>query len=114
MYKISARQILIIALISGVFAATTVALFDRISNRLQPIGAAFSDKAPAGISDPATAPDETNNIEIYRAVAPGVVNINSTSYGRNFLGFVEPQQVSGSGSVIDQDGDILTNYHVVE
>lgn len=114
MYRVSAKQILIIALISGIFAASGVAVFDRIYNRLQPTGAAYSDKAPAGIMDPATAPDETNNIEIYRAVAPGVVNINSTSYARDFFGFVEPQEGSGSGSVIDQDGNILTNYHVVE
>jgi S1-C subfamily serine protease len=114
MYKISARQILIIALVSGIFAATTVAILDRISSRFQPSGSAFSEKAPAGITDPAVATDEQNNIEIYRAVAPGVVNINSTSYSRDFFGFVEPQEGSGSGSIIDQDGDILTNYHVIE
>jgi len=114
MYRVSARQILIIALISGLFAATGVAVFDRFANRLQPVGSAFSESAPAGITDPATAPDETNNIEIYRAVAPGVVNINSTSYARDFFGFVEPQEGSGSGSIVDQEGDILTNYHVIE
>ena len=114
MYKISARQILVIALVSAIFAATAVAVLDRISNRLQPSGWALSDKAPAGISDPATATDETNNIEIYRSVAPGVVNISSTSYARDFFGFVEPQEGSGSGSIIDADGDIVTNFHVVE
>jgi S1-C subfamily serine protease len=31
-----------------------------------------------------------------------------------FFGFVEPQEGSGSGSVIDQEGNILTNYHVIE
>jgi putative serine protease PepD len=114
MYKLSARQILVIALISGIFAATAVALFDRVSSRLQPSGAAFTENAPAGITDPATATDENNNIEIYRAVAPGVVNISSTSYARDFFGFVEPQEGSGSGSILDQEGNILTNYHVVE
>jgi S1-C subfamily serine protease len=114
MYKLSARQILIIALISGIFAAATVAVIDRTYSRLQPSGSAFSEKAPAGVTDPAMATDEQNNIEIYRAVSPGVVNISSTSYSRDFFGFVEPQEGSGSGSILDQEGDILTNYHVIE
>jgi S1-C subfamily serine protease len=114
MYKLSARQILVIALISGFFAAAGVAVFDRIANRLQPSSSAFSEKAPAGIADPATGTDENNNIEIYRVVAPGVVNISSTSYARDFFGNVEPREGSGSGSILDQEGNILTNFHVVE
>ena len=114
MYKLSARQILLIALISGVFAAGIVALVDRLGNRFQPTGAAFSEKVPAGITDPAMATDEQNNIEVYRALSSGVVFIHSTSYARDFLGFVEPQEGSGSGSIIDEQGDILTNYHVIE
>ena len=114
MYKLSARQILLIALISGVFAAGVVVLVDRLGNRFQPSGAAFSEKAPAGITDPSLATDEQNNIEVYRTLSSGVVFIHSTSYARDFLGFVEPQEGSGSGSIIDEQGDILTNYHVIE
>jgi len=114
MYKLSARQILLIALISGVFAAGIVVLVDRFGNRFQPSGAAFSEKAPAGITDPSIATDEQNNIEVYRTLSSGVVFIHSTSYARDFLGFVEPQEGSGSGSIIDEQGDILTNYHVIE
>ncbi len=114
MYKLSARQILLIALISGGFAAGIVVLVDRLGNRFQPSGAAFSEKAPAGITDPSLATDEQNNIEVYRTLSSGVVFIHSTSYARDFLGFVEPQEGSGSGSIIDEQGDILTNYHVIE
>ncbi len=114
MYRLSARQILVIALISGMFAAGAIAVVDRVSNRLQPAHAAYSENAPSTITDPATATDEQNNIEIYRTLSPGVVNVHSTSYARDFFGFVEPQEGSGSGSVIDQDGNILTNYHVIE
>jgi len=114
MYKVSARQILLIALISGMFAAGAVVIFDRINNRFQPSQAAFSEAPPAGISDPATSTDEQNNIEVYRTLSPGVVFIHSTSYARDFFGFVEPQEGSGSGSVLDQQGNILTNYHVIE
>ena len=114
MYKLSARQILLIALISALFAAGAVAIVDRLSNRFQPSGIAFSDKPPAGITDPAVATDEQNNIEVYRTLSPGVVFIHSTSYARDFFGFVEPQEGSGSGSILDQQGNILTNYHVIE
>src|SRR4029078_6006994 len=114
MYRVSARQILLIALITGLFAAGGFVLFDRISNLFQPSQAAFTENAPAGISDPATSTDEQNNIEVYRTLSPGVVFIHSTSYARDFLGFVEPQEGSGSGSIIDQQGNILTNYHVIE
>ena len=114
MYRLSARQILLIALISGLFAAGGVVLLDRISNRFQPSQAAFTETAPAGITDPATSTDEQNNIEVYRTLSPGVVFIHSTSYARDFFGFVEPQEGSGSGSILDQQGNILTNYHVIE
>jgi len=114
MYRLTARQILLIALISGIFAAGTVVILDRIQSRFQPSQAAFSEAPPAGISDPATASDEKNNIEVYRTLSPGVVFIHSTSYARDFFGFVEPQEGSGSGSILDEQGNILTNYHVIE
>jgi putative serine protease PepD len=114
MYKLTARQILVVALISGLFAAVVVAVVDRLSNRFQPETAAFTEGAPSGITDPTKATDEQNNIEIYRTLSPGVVNIHSTSYARDFFGYVEPQEGSGSGSILDQDGNILTNHHVIE
>lgn len=114
MYRISARQILVIALISGLFAAGTVAIVDRLGSRINPPGAAFTETPPAGITDPASAPDEQNNIEIYRTLSPGVVNVHSTTYARDFFGFVDAREGSGSGSILDQEGNILTNYHVIE
>ena len=114
MFRLTARQILVIALVSGLFAAATVAVVDRLSNRFEPAGSAFTEDSPPGITDPAVATEEQNNIEIYRTLSPGVVNIHSTSYARDFFGFVEPQEGSGSGSILDQTGNILTNNHVVE
>lgn len=113
MYKLSARQILLIALISAFFAAGAVVIVDRVYNRFQPSQAAFTETPPAGISDPATSTDEQNNIEVYRTLSPGVVFIHSTSYARDFFGFMESQEGSGSGSILDQQGNILTNYHVI-
>jgi putative serine protease PepD len=114
MYRLSARQILGIALMSALFAAGSVALFTRFSSHFQPTSSAFSEVVPSGITDPSLATDEQNNVEVYKTISPGVVFITSTSYQRGFFGEMEEGQGSGSGSIIDEQGDILTNYHVIE
>ena len=114
MYRVSARQILVIAFASAVIAAATVLGFQQLSGRLQPFGSALAVSSPANITDPALATDEQNNIEVYKAIAPGVVYIQSTTTVRDFFGLYSQQREgAGSGSIIDEQGDILTNYHVI-
>jgi S1-C subfamily serine protease len=115
MFRVSARQILAIALASALFAATFVFVFDRYGARLlqRQGSAAYSDSLPAGITSPSVASDEQNNIEVYRAVAPGVVMVTSVSVSNDFFDPGE-REGTGSGSVIDMEGHILTNNHVVE
>ena len=120
MYRMSARQIIAVAFLSAVFAAVSVACFDRWGARLQQPASAFNPDDPgattaanvAGITDPSVATDEQNNIEVFRSISPGVVSINSTRQPRGF--FDAGGQGSGSGSVIDEQGHVLTNYHVIE
>jgi len=57
--------------------------------------------------------DEQNNIQIYKAVSPAVVNITSTTIQYDFFFNVFPVQGSGSGFLIDDQGSILTNFHVI-
>lgn len=57
--------------------------------------------------------DEKNNIAVYEKVADGVVNVTSTAVQQDFFFNAFPTQGSGSGSIIDTKGHILTNYHVV-
>ena len=57
--------------------------------------------------------DEKNNITVYDKVADGVVNITSTAIQMDFFFNAFPTQGSGSGSIIDTKGNILTNHHVV-
>ncbi len=68
----------------------------------------------APLPDGPLSQDESENIEIYRRVSPGVVNITSTTLGFDFFFSAFPQQGSGSGTVIDAQGHILTNYHVIK
>ena len=109
MYKISARQLISIAAVSAVFAGIIVACAQRAFER-----ATFMPAVePVAIADPTVATDEQNNIEIYRAVSPGVVNITSQVYQQGLWG-VFPAEGTGSGSIVDPRGYILTNYHVVQ
>lgn len=113
MYRLSGRQILVIALGSALFAAIAVAGVQQLSGHFQPLGLA-AVSTPANITDPSLATDEQNNIEVYKAASPGVVYIQSTAMARDFFGmFSRPVEGAGSGSVIDEQGDILTNYHVI-
>src|SRR5205807_9776027 len=114
MYRVTARQILLIAFAAAVMAAVTVLGVQQLSGHWQPFGSASSVATPANITDPSLATDEQNNIEVYKATSPGVVFITSTSYQRGFFGEVEEGKEGGSGSIIDDQGDILTNYHVIE
>src|ERR687887_2640766 len=79
--------------------------------------AAPSSSEPAAFQ--AARPQSIN--AIYRASAPGVVHIETTSrvqqpadpFFGNPFGSTETQRALGSGFVIDKAGHIVTNYHVV-
>ena len=72
-----------------------------------------SAAAAEALADLPASPDEEINIRIYKAVSPAVVNITSTTLQYDFFMNVFPAQGSGSGFLIDDKGDILTNFHVV-
>jgi S1-C subfamily serine protease len=105
------RTFLIAAVLVGVFVFLT-------SRRNSPIRTFLEDRGP-GWSGPTVAhsaglgADETNNIEIYKAAKDSVVYITSTVYQRDFFFGVQEVQGLGSGFLINSDGQILTNYHVI-
>jgi S1-C subfamily serine protease len=57
--------------------------------------------------------EEQNNIGVYKKNIPSVVNVTSRVMTFDFFYGLVPQDGQGSGFVIDKEGHILTNYHVI-
>jgi S1-C subfamily serine protease len=73
----------------------------------------FSENTLTGITEPNLVSDEQNNVEVYRTVSPGVVLISTGSDRNDFYGERNAESGTGSGVIIDNQGHILTNEHVV-
>jgi S1-C subfamily serine protease len=62
---------------------------------------------------PAYDNEEQQNIAVYKKALPSVVNITSTAVQFDFFNRPVPQQGQGSGFILDKQGHILTNNHVI-
>ncbi|MGC2238345.1 MAG: trypsin-like peptidase domain-containing protein [Pyrinomonadaceae bacterium] len=118
LYQLSARQILLLAFASALIAVGATFFLANFGTMFQPnnanIALAEENTVLQGISNPSTVSDEQNSIEVYKTLSPGVAFITSIAYQQNDYGDVQQGKGSGSGSVIDNQGHILTNYHVIE
>jgi S1-C subfamily serine protease len=63
---------------------------------------------------PAYDLEEQQNIAVYKKALPSVVNITSTAVAFDFFYGPVPQQGQGSGFILDKQGHILTNDHVID
>lgn len=76
--------------------------------------------APAVAQQPNTegldlSPEEQNNVRIYQEANRAVVNITSRGVQQDDLFMMAvPREGSGSGAVLDKQGHIVTNFHVIE
>jgi S1-C subfamily serine protease len=87
-------------------------------------GSRWGPRIPAGVEAlraPAPAsegggltPDELVNVRIYRQAEPAVANIVTRTVEYDFFLNPIPVEGAGSGFLIDTDGHILTNLHVVQ
>ena len=57
---------------------------------------------------------EKRVMEVYERVSPAVVNVTTQVLRRSFFFEAIPEEGAGSGFVIDTDGHIVTNFHVIE
>jgi len=106
------RLVILVALLSC--SATIIALrWDLLPGYGRNEGAkpAFAF-APAGQIH--LSSDEETNVRVYEQVSPGVVNITKTVLEYDFFFQPVASEGTGSGCVLDTDGNVLTNYHVIE
>ncbi len=84
----------------------------RESRVADPLPSAAIAAAPA--KQPSLSSEEETNIKVYNQVSPGVVNITTTVVEYDF--FLQPiaEEGTGSGAVLDKQGHIVTNFHVVD
>ena len=105
---------LVFAALLGGGAAVGIGAAIDAGGETQTVVSTVSASAPAASFD--VSETESKSVQqIYEQSAPGVVQVTSTSVvsGNPFFG---PQAATslGSGFVVDKDGYIVTNYHVIE
>lgn len=62
------------------------------------------------------AADEMANIALFKASSPSVVHITTLAYARNYfsLNVMQIPRGTGSGFIWDEQGRIVTNFHVIQ
>lgn len=119
-YQITAKQLILLAMATAIFASGAVLVYDRFGSELlgrlvgaKPDKAAVETANIEGLTDPSVATDEKNNQEVYSAISPGVVHITSTVTVQDWFNAYQTEG-AGSGSILDKEGRILTNFHVIQ
>lgn len=105
------------AVVAAVFLAVRILLYYLPAEKEEAAVPEIFTETPAAapVPSPSLTHDEQENILIYERLNRAVVNISTEVMTWNWFFESVPQEGgSGSGAIIDKEGYILTNKHVVE
>ena len=109
------RSLFLAALVGGGAAVAIGAALDSDEGGTTTVFSTVASADDSSTGIPADSDDAMSVQEIYRHAGPGVLQVTSTSVDSSDPFFGPQARVSlGSGFVIDKDGYIVTNYHVIE
>ena len=108
---------LLVGLAAGAWLADGRALWGPSSHAMAQTSTVSTATAPlplAGAPAPAMSPDEQRNISVYETANRSVVNIDTKTVQIGPFMTQHESEGAGSGAVIDREGHIITNYHVID
>ena len=102
------------AIFSGTLVVAALLLWPAWLERFSGVAPVMFEEPFWTEADSTLTDDELSNIEIYNRASPATVHITSTVLQRNWFLEVYPSESTGSGFLIDADGRVLTNFHVIQ
>jgi len=108
---------LLVGLAAGAWLADGRALWGPSSHAMAQTSTVSTAAAPLplpGAPSPTMSPDEQRNISVYETANRSVVNIDTKTVQIGPFMTQHEAEGAGSGAVIDREGHIITNYHVID
>jgi S1-C subfamily serine protease len=108
----SSRDLL--AIIALLAFSLSIALAECSFAQVIPVGASKNAASSLDLDQRGYLPEERVNIAVYERCNRSVVHIATKSISVDSFSQLKLREGSGSGSVLDKNGTILTNFHVIE